>query len=77
MNKDVKMRYIGSKKLLLDEIKKMVDKHTTGSEEIFLDLFAGTNTVSQFFKQYYTVYSNDLLYFNYIIYKKMLYESFK
>ena len=66
MNKDVKMRYIGSKKLLLDEIKKMVDKHTTGSEEIFLDLFAGTNTVSQFFKQYYTVYSNDLLYFNYI-----------
>jgi len=46
MNKDVKMRYIGSKKLLLNEIKKMVDKHATGNEEIFLDLFAGTNTVS-------------------------------
>lgn len=66
MNKDVKMRYIGSKKMLLNEIKKMIDKHKIGNEEIFLDLFAGTNTVSQFFKQYYTVYSNDLLYFSYI-----------
>ena len=60
------MRFIGSKKLLLNEIKKMLDKHTTGDEEIFLDLFAGTNSVSQFFKQYYTVYTNDLLYFSYI-----------
>ena len=60
------MRYIGSKKLLLNEIKKILDKYTNGSEEIFLDLFSGTNIVSQYFKQYYTVYSNDILYFNYI-----------
>ncbi|HGC8952714.1 TPA: Dam family site-specific DNA-(adenine-N6)-methyltransferase [Streptococcus agalactiae] len=60
------MRYIGSKKILLSEIKSMLDKHVTGEEEIFLDLFAGTNIVGNYFKQFYTVYSNDLLYFSYI-----------
>ncbi|WP_247927268.1 Dam family site-specific DNA-(adenine-N6)-methyltransferase [Streptococcus constellatus] len=60
------MRYIGSKKLLLPEIKKMVDKHTDGSEEVFLDLFAGTNVVANYFKQFYTVYSNDMLFFSYV-----------
>lgn len=59
------MRYIGSKKLLLPEIKKMVDKHVNGTEETFLDLFAGTNSVASYFKQFYTVYSNDLLFFSY------------
>ncbi|AND78548.1 Dam family site-specific DNA-(adenine-N6)-methyltransferase [Streptococcus pantholopis] len=66
MNKDVEMRYIGSKKLLLSEIKEMLDKHLFGGEEIFLDLFAGTNVVGNFFKPYFTIYSNDTLYFNYI-----------
>lgn len=60
------MRYIGSKKTLLTEIKKMIDKHTNGSEEIFLDLFAGTNSVGNYFKQFYTVYSNDILFFSYV-----------
>lgn len=60
------MRYIGSKKLLLPEIKKMIDKHINGSEETFLDLFAGTNSVANYFKQFYTVYSNDLLFFSYV-----------
>ena len=60
------MRYIGSKKKLLPEIKKMVDKHCNGSEEIFLDLFAGTNVVANYFKQFYTVYSNDILFFSYV-----------
>lgn len=60
------MRYIGSKKLLLTEIKSLLDKHLIGNEEIFLDLFAGTNTVANFFKPHYTIYSNDFLYFNYI-----------
>ncbi|HFH9935021.1 Dam family site-specific DNA-(adenine-N6)-methyltransferase [Streptococcus parasuis] len=60
------MRYIGSKKALLIEIKKMVDKHAIGSEEILLDLFAGTNSVGNYFKQFYTIYSNDLLFFSYV-----------
>lgn len=60
------MRYIGAKKLLLPEIKKMVDKHVNGNEEVFLDLFSGTNVVANYFKQFYTVYSNDLLFFSYV-----------
>lgn len=60
------MRYIGSKQLLLDEIKSLLDDHVDGSEEIFLDLFAGTNIVGNFFKKFYTVWSNDILYFNYL-----------
>ena len=60
------MRYIGSKKALLIEIKKMVDKHAIGSEEILLDLVAGTNSVGNYFKQFYTIYSNDLLFFSYV-----------
>lgn len=60
------MRYIGSKQLLVNEIKLLLEKHTDGTEKTFLDLFAGTNVVGQFFKRYYTVISNDLLYFNYV-----------
>lgn len=71
------MRYIGSKKTLLIEIKKMVDKHTNGSEEIFLDLFAGTNSVGNYFKQFYTVYSNDLLFFSYVNAKATIENNFK
>ncbi len=71
------MRYIGSKKTLLIEIKKMVDKHTKGSEEIFLDLFAGTNSVGNYFKQFYTVYSNDLLFFSYVNAKATIENNLK
>lgn len=60
------MRYIGSKQLLVNEIKLLLEKHTDGTEKTFLDLFAGTNIVGQFFKKYYTVLSNDLLYFSYV-----------
>ncbi|WP_199193151.1 DNA adenine methylase, partial [Staphylococcus simulans] len=39
------MRYIGSKVLLLEEIKKLIDKNVSGEEKVFLDLFSGTNSV--------------------------------
>lgn len=71
------MRYIGSKKTLLTEIKKMITKHTNGSEEIFLDLFAGTNSVGNYFKQFYTVYSNDLLFFSYVNAKATIENNLK
>lgn len=60
------LRFIGSKQLLIENIKKMLAKHITGSEQTFLDLFAGTNVVGSYFKKDYTVYSNDLLYFSYV-----------
>lgn len=66
------MRYIGSKRNLLSEIKEMIDHHAFGDEEVFLDLFAGTSVVSQYFKPYYTIYTNDILYFSYIKSKALI-----
>lgn len=67
MSKDVKMmRYIGSKKLLVEAIKELLDENVTDNETTFLDLFSGTNSVANYFKPYYTIYANDILYFNYI-----------
>lgn len=66
MKGDVSLRYIGSKQLLLKNIDSLLRKHVTGEEETFLDLFAGTNSVGLYFKNRYTIYSNDLLYFSYV-----------
>lgn len=66
MKGDVNLRYIGSKNLLLEEIEQLLDKHIIGNEKTFLDLFAGTNVVGEYFKARYTVYSNDILYFSYV-----------
>ncbi|WJS82361.1 Dam family site-specific DNA-(adenine-N6)-methyltransferase [Tetragenococcus halophilus] len=60
------MRFIGSKALLISEIEKILKENAFGNENTFLDLFAGTNVVGNFFKEKYTVYSNDFLYFSYI-----------
>ena len=49
------MRYIGSKATLLDEIKKLLDSKVNGNEKTFLDLFAGTNSVAEFFKKDYKI----------------------
>lgn len=61
-----KMRYIGSKRALLKNIDTVLAQHTDGSEQTFLDLFGGTNVVGRYFKDKYTVISNDLLYFSYV-----------
>lgn len=66
MKGDVFLRYIGSKNLLLEEIEELLNKHISGNEKTFLDLFAGTNVVGEYFKNRYTVYSNDILYFSYV-----------
>lgn len=61
------MRYIGSKASLLDEINKMIAKNTTGKEETFCDIFAGTGIVARYFKPKYAVISNDMLHFSYVM----------
>lgn len=66
MSKDVKMRYIGSKTNLLEAIEETINRHTTGKETTFVDLFAGTNTVGRHFKTKYSIISNDMLYFSYL-----------
>lgn len=63
------MRYIGSKVNLLNEIDDLLSSHLTGQEKNFVDLFAGTNVVGQYFKSRFEVISNDLLEFSYAIAK--------
>lgn len=60
------MRFIGSKINLLPEIEELLNQNLAGTEKTFLDLFAGTNSVGNYFKKKFSVYSNDLLYFSYI-----------
>lgn len=60
------MRYIGSKILLLDQIKQVVDEKAPDART-FCDIFSGTAAVARYFKQWYQVYSNDLLFFSYVL----------
>ncbi len=60
------MRFIGNKSQLLDNIKEVVDKHAVDAST-FCDIFSGTASVARYFKQWYEIYSNDLLYFSYCL----------
>lgn len=60
------MRFIGCKTLLLDQIKRVIDENEIEANN-FCDIFSGTASVARYFKQWYEVYSNDLLYFSYIL----------
>lgn len=63
------MRFIGSKSLLLDNINQVIKENVKERAYSFCDIFAGTGVVSRYFKEYYEVYSNDLMYFSYILQK--------
>lgn len=69
MKGDVFLRYIGSKVNLVEHIESFIEKYTDGDEKTFLDLFSGSNTVATHFKKKYEVYTNDILYFSYVIAK--------
>lgn len=60
------MRFIGCKTLLLDNIKQVIDEKAPNAKSL-CDIFSGTATVARYFKQWYEVYSNDLLYFSYVL----------
>nr|CAI52507.1 DNA-methyltransferase [Geobacillus stearothermophilus] len=62
------MRYIGSKVLLLDKINEVIEENVDNAES-FLDIFSGTASVARYFKNKYKVYSNDHLYFSYVLQK--------
>lgn len=51
---------------MLENIESIIKKNTSGNEETFLDVFAGTNVVGNYFKKDYTIYTNDILYFSYV-----------
>lgn len=61
------MRYIGSKARMLDNIQEVISRYTRNVRTV-TDIFAGTGVVSRYFKESgYTVFSNDILYFSYVI----------
>ena len=61
------MRYIGSKTLLLNKIETILDENITKKDGIFCDAFSGTSTVGKHFKKRYSIISNDLLFFSYVL----------
>lgn len=65
------MRFIGSKTLLLENIKEVIDENIKEAS-IFCDIFSGTAVVANYFKKYYRIISNDLLYFSYVIQRAII-----
>lgn len=65
------MRYLGSKFKLLDFIEEVINKHNIEGET-FADLFAGTGCVGDYFKDRYSIISNDFLYYSYVLNKAKL-----
>ncbi|OFR20916.1 modification methylase [Atopobium sp. HMSC064B08] len=56
------MRYLGNKTKLLDFIENVIAKHGI-SGKTFVDLFSGTCSVGDHFKDRFTVIANDYMYF--------------
>lgn len=64
------MRFIGCKNNLLKNIENVINKNIPyNSNSLFCDIFSGTGTVARFFKNRYQIYSNDNLYFSYVLQK--------
>ncbi len=62
-----KLRYIGGKSLLLDNINNIILSYTENVKSV-VDLFSGSGVVAtNFKKQGYQVVANDLLYFSYVL----------
>lgn len=68
------MRYIGNKSKLLPFIESTMKKHNIEGE-VFADLFAGTGSVGDYFKEDYTIVSNDFLYYSHVFSKAKLSNS--
>jgi adenine-specific DNA-methyltransferase len=63
------MRYIGNKENLLDKIYQVMQSQNIKGNSFF-DFFAGTTSVSRFFKKLdYQIFSSDLMYFSYVLQK--------
>jgi len=60
------MRYLGNKQRLTSFIENVIEKHNIQGE-VFADIFAGTCSVGDYFKEKYTIIANDYMYFSKII----------
>lgn len=68
------MRYLGNKTKLLSFIESVIKKHEIEGE-IFADLFAGTCSIGDYFKDQYTIIANDYLKFSAVISKAKLFNN--
>lgn len=69
-----RMRYLGNKTKLLDFIDSVIKKYNIEGE-IFADLFSGTSSVGDYFKDKYTIIANDYMGYASIIAKAKLLNS--
>lgn len=65
------MRYLGNKTKLLSFIEYVIDKYNIDGDT-FADLFSGTSSVGDYFKNRYRIIANDYMYFASIIAKAKL-----
>ncbi|SFU59076.1 adenine-specific DNA-methyltransferase [Clostridium sp. DSM 8431] len=68
------MRYLGNKTKLLGFIEYVINKYKIEGET-FADLFSGTGSVGDYFKDKYTIFANDYMSFASIIAKAKLMNS--
>ena len=62
------MRYIGNKAKLLDKLDNLIRRKGLDKKGlVFCDMFSGTCTVGDHFKDRYEILANDTLYFSYVI----------
>lgn len=73
------MNYLGSKLSLIDFLSESIEQVVDlNSEGVFADLFAGTGIVGSTFRNKgYTVISNDLQYYSYVLNKHFIENSEK
>lgn len=70
------MRYLGSKVKLLEFIRETIIKYNIVGNS-FCDLFAGTASVSDYFKGQYEIIANDFMYYSYVFSKAKLFNNAK
>jgi adenine-specific DNA-methyltransferase len=76
MQRDVKMRYIGGKSTLLENIENFIAENIRTEQRSFCDIFSGTGVVARYFKPKYQIFSNDSLYFSFVIQKSFVENNF-
>ena len=65
------MRYLGNKSKLLDFIELVIKKHNVEGKT-FVDLFSGTSSVGDHFKDRFKIISNDFMYYSYVFSRSKL-----
>lgn len=65
------IRYMGNKSPLLENILKAI-KDVTRPNGVVLDIMAGSNSVSYALKEYFTIYTNDIQEYSYVISKAVI-----